>query len=331
MIIANPIYDVVFKYLLEDIEIACELLSTILGVPICSLTVKPQETLVRENSGEIKMFRLDFKAVIDLANGQQKTVLIELQKAKKTHDILRFRGYLGDNYIKTETRLNKKNLPEEYSLEIIALYILGFQLLGVDMPVLKVGRKFTNVVTQEEVKVTHKFITNLTHESYTIQIPHLKVNQQNQLEQVLEIFSQDYALEDLHKLDFKATTKNPFVQKMLRRLAKAAANEDIKRQMDAEDSFDRIMARQSEEKDDRINELEEGHKEKDKALEEKDKALEEKDKALEENAKALEGKDKALEEKDKALEGKDKALEEKDKELEEMKRAFEEMKRKMAS
>lgn len=34
MIIANPIYDVVFKDLLEDIEIARELLSTILGEEI---------------------------------------------------------------------------------------------------------------------------------------------------------------------------------------------------------------------------------------------------------------------------------------------------------
>jgi hypothetical protein len=30
LIIANPLYDVVFKYLLEDIDIARELLSTIL-------------------------------------------------------------------------------------------------------------------------------------------------------------------------------------------------------------------------------------------------------------------------------------------------------------
>lgn len=31
MLIANPIYDVVFKYLLEDIEIARGLLTAILG------------------------------------------------------------------------------------------------------------------------------------------------------------------------------------------------------------------------------------------------------------------------------------------------------------
>ncbi|MDZ7880323.1 MAG: hypothetical protein U5L45_21785 [Saprospiraceae bacterium] len=45
MIIANPSYDVVFKYLLEDIDIARELLSTILGEEIMYLEVKPQETV----------------------------------------------------------------------------------------------------------------------------------------------------------------------------------------------------------------------------------------------------------------------------------------------
>jgi hypothetical protein len=39
MIIANPIYDVVFKYLLEDLEIARELLSMILGEEIVSIEI----------------------------------------------------------------------------------------------------------------------------------------------------------------------------------------------------------------------------------------------------------------------------------------------------
>ena len=62
MIIANPIYDVVFKFLLDDIEIARELLSTILGVRIQSLEIRPQETIVKDHTtGEIKIFHLDFK------------------------------------------------------------------------------------------------------------------------------------------------------------------------------------------------------------------------------------------------------------------------------
>ena len=302
MIIANPIYDVVFKYLLEDIEIARELLSTILGANITNLTVKPQETLVTSDSGEIKIFHLDFKAVIDLDNGQQKTVLIELQKAKKSYDLLRFRKYLGENYIKEETRQNKKGDTESYALEIVTLYILGFPLPGVDVPVLKVGRKFINVVTQEEVHTTHEFITHLTHESYTIQIPHLKLNQQNALEQVLEVFSQAYLTDDSHKLNYKTTSKNPLVQKMLRRLAKAVSNEKIQRQMDAEDSFDRIISREMKEKEDKINELEEenkGIKEENKGIKEENKGIKEENKEIKEE---LGEKDKAIEALKRALE-----------------------------
>jgi hypothetical protein len=37
MKIANPIYDVVFKYLMENTEIAKDILSVILGVTIVSI------------------------------------------------------------------------------------------------------------------------------------------------------------------------------------------------------------------------------------------------------------------------------------------------------
>ncbi len=43
--IANPIYDVVFKYLLEDLNIAKGLFSRIIGEDTESLKVKSQETM----------------------------------------------------------------------------------------------------------------------------------------------------------------------------------------------------------------------------------------------------------------------------------------------
>lgn len=248
MIIANPIYDVVFKYLLEDTEIARELLSTILGETIVQLSVKPQETLIKDKSGEIKIFHLDFKAVIDRANGEQKTVLIELQKAKKSHDILRFRKYLGENYTKEEVRKNDKGVIESYALEIVTIYILGFELQGVDRPVLKVNRKYTDAITQEEVIANDDFINKLTHESYTIQIPRLRHDQRNKLEEVLEIFSQDYVTTDLHNLDFKKESTLPLVKKMVKRLSKAASNEKIRKTMEAEDMLDRLINRETAEK-----------------------------------------------------------------------------------
>ena len=43
MIIANPIYNVVFKYLLEDLEIARLFLSRIIGEEIVEVRLQPQE------------------------------------------------------------------------------------------------------------------------------------------------------------------------------------------------------------------------------------------------------------------------------------------------
>jgi len=87
MIIANPLYDVVFKYLLEDVEIAKELLAAILGEDIISVELKPQETLAESSRG-ITVLRFDFNAVIRKKNGELNKVLVELQKAKSLFRIL---------------------------------------------------------------------------------------------------------------------------------------------------------------------------------------------------------------------------------------------------
>jgi hypothetical protein len=248
ILIANPIYDVVFKYLLDDALIARELLSTILGVNIIELSVKPQETLVNdESSGEIKIFRLDFKAVIKISDGVHKTVLIELQKAKKSYDISRFRTYLGENYKKQELISSAEGLQESVSLEIVSIYILGFNLEGVNVPVLKVSRTYTDAITNELVVANNDFITKLTHESYTIQVRRLKRAQRSKLEEVLEIFSQDNVTKDLHNIEIAAESKNPLVKKIVNRLSKAAGDEKIKRTMDAEDMIERLINREAKE------------------------------------------------------------------------------------
>jgi len=125
MIIANPIYDVVFKYLLEDIEIARDLLSTILGEEVVSLELKAQET-ASENTWNIQILRLDFKAVIKKKDGSLFKVLIELQKSKQVFDVMRFRRYLGDNYRKEDQILDKDGLAVFRPLPIITIYFLGF-------------------------------------------------------------------------------------------------------------------------------------------------------------------------------------------------------------
>jgi hypothetical protein len=289
MIIANPLYDVVFKYLLEDVEIARELLSTILGEEVQSVEVKPQETST-ETSGDIRILRFDFKAVIKKPNGEISKVLIELQKAKKAFDVMRFRRYLGDNYRKEDDVLNDKGELEKLPLPIITIYFLGFPLNSIQSGVVKISREYRDVVTQEILDIKEDFVELLTHDSYLIQVRKLAKAARNKLERVLHIFSPIYqSTSDKHQLDFQGDTDDPLVKKMVDRLGRAIASEEIRDLMDVEDELDRIFDREMRKKDEIIAEKEEIIAEKEEIIAEKDKLLiEEKKRAEEEIQKNLE-------------------------------------------
>ena len=96
IIIANPIYDVVFKNLMEDKEIAQYFIGIILGETITDIEFAPLEyTYERKIQTEdqiktITVIRLDFVATIHTKDNTEKKVLIEIHQALKPYDILRF-------------------------------------------------------------------------------------------------------------------------------------------------------------------------------------------------------------------------------------------------
>ena len=87
-LIANPIYDGVFKALMEDLEIARGFLSVVLGLVIESLRFTSRETtsVPPGIAGDVpgitasctSILRLDFCAVIRTSDGGQAQVIIEL-------------------------------------------------------------------------------------------------------------------------------------------------------------------------------------------------------------------------------------------------------------
>ena len=263
MLIANPIYDVVFKYLLDDIEIARELLSTILGEDIVSLDVKPQETATEHVEKQVSIMRFDFKAVIKTPTGEVKKVLIELQKAKQVFDTMRFRRYLGDNYRKEDYVLSDIGIMEKRPLPIVTIYFLGFPLDNMTNAVIKINREYRDVITQEVIEERENFVELLTHDSYLIQIRQLKGSSKTKLERVLQVFSPEFLTDDPHLLDFYGDINDPLVKRMVDRLGRAIASEDVRNIMDVEDDIDRAFDRYAA------------------IIEAKDKALEAKDKALE--------------------------------------------------
>ncbi len=280
MLIANPLYDVVFKYLLEDMDIARGLLSAILGEEILSMEVKPQETATENTASNISILRFDFKAVVRSPSGESRKILIELQKAKQVLDVMRFRRYLGDNYRKEDEVLTEEGLPEKRPLPIVTIYILGFLLDNIQNAAIKVNREYRDAITNEIIEVKEEFIELLTHNSYVIQVLRLKARTRTKLERVLQIFSPEFRTKDQHQLDFQGDAQDPLVKKMVDRLGRAIASEDMRDQMDVEDEIERIFER--------------GYSKLEKASAEKDKIIAEKEQALEAKEQVLEAKEQAL-------------------------------------
>lgn len=77
--IANPIYDSVFKYLMEDERVARTLLSALLKKEVVSVEMRRNE-YANVGRRDISMFRIDFGAKVREADGRVHLVLIELQK-----------------------------------------------------------------------------------------------------------------------------------------------------------------------------------------------------------------------------------------------------------
>ena len=249
MIIANPIYDVVFKYLLEDADIARDLLSTILGEEVVHLEFKPQETSTESSEG-IKILRLDFKAIIKKKDGTLFKVLIELQKSKQVFDVMRFRRYLGDNYRKEDQLVEKDGTILFRPLPIITIYFLGFLLNNVPSGVIKVKRQYVDAVTEEILGVKDDFVELLTHDSYMIQVGRLPKESRGKLDRVMQIFSPMYENKaDKHLVDFQGDIYDPLVLRMVERLSRAIACDEYRDKMDVEDEIDRIFERELGKKD----------------------------------------------------------------------------------
>jgi len=306
MQIANPIYDAVFKYLMEDEQIARLIISTIIKQNVISLEFRPQERTVELQPGSLTVYRLDFSAKIETPQGP-KAVLIELQKAKYPTDIIRFRKYLGEQY-KSEENIYTKNIirkhlgkiveiEETKALPILSIYILGYPLDHFHVPVIRVQRESYNDATNEKLVGSEEFIEGLTHDSYIIQIPYLRDDLKSELEQMLSVFDQRKTSSSHHLLTIKEEDYPEKYRPIIRRLLHAAAEQTLRDQMDLEDEIAndlRNMSRVIEQQKEILIEAE-------LTLEQNKAALEAQNKALEQNKAALEAQNKALEEKEKLI------------------------------
>ncbi|NQZ60526.1 MAG: hypothetical protein HRT88_24020, partial [Lentisphaeraceae bacterium] len=238
MIIANPIYDVVFKYLMEDMDIAKGLISRIIQEEVETLQFSSQEHSIERQYSVLSLFRLDFIAQIKTANGGHKKVLIEIQKAKLSSDISRFREYLGKQYLKKDEVSDEHGEVQQKSLPIITIYFLGFTL-STDLPAtVKVKRQYLDALTDQAITARHDFIEALTHDAYIIQVPQLHLSMQSELERLLSIFEQSHFIDDTHhSIDYEREADDQLLQSILKRLHRLRVTGDVQQKMDLEDQL----------------------------------------------------------------------------------------------
>jgi hypothetical protein len=236
-LIANPTYDVVFKYLMEDNDIAKLMVSSIIGEEVISLDPRPHEyTIEKIKVGEdsfLTIYRLDFSAKIKIDDGY-KLVLIEMQKATVATDIMRFRGYLGRQYMDF-SNMEIDDGDTIRPLQIYAIYFLGNELGICDTPVLRIFPNVVDVATETVIEAKNKFIESLNHKCWIVQISCLKQRRRNELEQLLSVFDQSNRSSDIHILNVREEDFPKKFRSVIRRLKMAASSPDVKKEMAEED------------------------------------------------------------------------------------------------
>ena len=240
MEVANPIYDAVFKYLLEDEQAARLLIGQIAGLDVQSLAVSPQEAVAPAHQGEappsLTLLRMDFAARVRTAEGEARQVLIEIQKAKAPTVVERFRRYLGQQYASRGNIVADGSGGSE-AVPIVTIYLLGYDLGFSAEAVIDVCPRVTERLTGRVLDARHPFVEGIHHRSHIVQIPHLKRDGEDELSRFLTIFDQGRALaeRDNHVLAFEEGEYPARWGFVLRQLQRAMAEEEVQRYMDGED------------------------------------------------------------------------------------------------
>ena len=294
--IANPIYDVVFKFLLEDIRIAKTILSALLKKEVVEVVSRRQEysNATRNN---ISMFRIDFGATVRESDGSLKLIHIELQKTWVETETLRFRQYLGAHYANVENIVG----DDGYAIPMVTVYLLGHRVGDIEEPILYVSHKAYDYDGNEVTKgMPDPFVESLSHDSIIVQIPRLHGQVNNRLEQVLNVFDQsrkDHLNHQVLNIDETQYEGDAEMERIVHRLLIAAADTRLRSDMNAEDEFflaienrdTAIMLRDKkiEQQDAKIEEQDAKIEEQDAKIEEQDAKIEEQEAKLRDAARLL--------------------------------------------
>ena len=294
--VANPIYDSVFKYIMSDERISKTILSALLKKEVVKVEMRPHE-YVNATRDTLSMFRIDFAATVrekDAESGvlKERVVLIELQKTWLDTETLRFRQYLGAQY---SNKMNvRKDSPKGFAYPMVAVYLLGHKVGNIEAPVVYVNHDvydYDGKVVEEGRE--EPFVESLTHNSIIVQIPRLRGRVNNRLEKVLSVFDQsrkDATDKQVLNIDERKYEDDADMMYMLHMLTAAAADSDMRQDMNVEDEYY-------------------------KAIEDRDTAIMQREKELKARNEQLRRKDEQIQQRDEQIQQRDEQIQQRDEQI----------------
>ena len=249
IIIPNPIYDVVFRYLMEDPDSAMIVVSTLINENIINLELEPithsekkEKSLMTalldpKTKDDLRLFHLDFTATVLLPDGTQELIMIELQKATEPDDIFRFKQYISRNFQKKheievtdiETlNIRKVNRP----IRLVPVFILNFRIENeINDLLIKTKRVKEGFFKNKALQLPNEFIDNLSYNLLVVQLPNLEhINETDYLDDeykiklfaLLRLFDQKSRVRDNeHRLRLIRKFFPGFLDRVIRRLQSA--------------------------------------------------------------------------------------------------------------
>jgi hypothetical protein len=265
IIIPNPIYDVVFRYLMEDPESATIVISTLINEKIKHIQLEPithsqkkdkQDIAIQDpkTQDDIRLFHLDFTATIELPDGNEELIMIELQKASEPDDIFRFKRYISKNFQKKQdkeiTDLQTQSIKTIHQpIRLIPIFILNFRIENeINDLLIKTNRIKTGIFKNKTLQKHNEFIDNLTYDILIVQLPNLhNINIEDyqndeyktKLYSLLKLFDQKSKVKNNeHRLRIIRRYFQGFLERVIKRLQAAdIENPDLEEKMLIEDEY----------------------------------------------------------------------------------------------
>lgn len=249
MTIANPLYDTIFKKLMENDRAAKFFIGTLLEQNIHALQVITQEfpnpkdvdkssavTIGSKDqqSQEVSakdFFQLDFIATILTDTGEPEKVHVEIQKIKNFIEPKLLSNFQAVHY-------NRKGTfdYEKRKLLSITIYILGFNLPDIESACIKLEQTYEDLISNKRINHKIDFIEKLSQDCYIVQVNRITDRFETSLDKLLSVFEQSNFL-DGRKLmkDFNHAIDEENIKLMIDILHHASIDPEQRKMMEVEE------------------------------------------------------------------------------------------------